>query len=54
MLFDIISDNWKLLCFFDGIIANIDNDNTCKGENNEFLTILLDMSLNELSRMLCN
>jgi hypothetical protein len=52
MLFDKISYNLRILCFNCGIIVNTDNDITYNEESHEFLTATLNMSLNELSRML--
>jgi hypothetical protein len=54
VLFDEISGNLRILCFHGGIIVNIDNGITYNGENYEFPTASLHMSLNELSRMLYN
>jgi hypothetical protein len=45
-------DNLKLLCLHGSIIVNTDNDITYNEESHEFLTATLNMSLNELSRML--
>jgi hypothetical protein len=52
MLFDKISYNLRILCFNCSIIVNTDNDITYNEESHEFLTVTLNMSLNELSRML--
>ena len=52
VLFDRMSDNLWILYFHDDIIVNINNDITYNGESCEFLTEILDMSFNELSRML--
>jgi hypothetical protein len=52
MLFDKISYNLRILSFNCGIIVNTDNDITYNEESHEFLTATLNMSLNELSRML--
>jgi len=46
--------NLRILCFHGGIIVNIDNGITYNEGSHEFLTPSLHMSLNELSRMLCN
>jgi uncharacterized protein (DUF2132 family) len=46
--------NLIILCFHGDIIINIDNGITYNGRNQEFLTTILDMSLNELSRILCD
>ena len=54
MLFDRMSCDFRILCFYDGIIINTDNDITYNGESHEFLTATLDMSLNELYKMLCD
>jgi hypothetical protein len=54
MLFDRMSSDFRILCFYDGIIINTDNDITYNGESHEFLTATLDMSLNELYKMLCD
>jgi hypothetical protein len=47
-----MSDNLGILCFHGGIIINTDNTITYNRDSHEFLTIISDMSLNELSRML--
>jgi hypothetical protein len=54
VLFDRISNNLRMLCFHDGIIVNTDNDIIYNGGSYEFLIVTSDMSLNELSRMLCD
>jgi hypothetical protein len=54
MLFDRMSSDFRILCFYDGIIINTDNDITYNGESHEFLTATLNMSLNELYKMLCD
>jgi hypothetical protein len=52
VLFDIIFDNSRLLCFHGGNIINTDNDITYNEKSHEFLTTPLDISLNKLFRML--
>jgi hypothetical protein len=52
LLFHEISSNLGILCFHDGNIINTDNDIAYNGGSHEFLTATLDMSFNELSRML--
>jgi hypothetical protein len=52
--FDGMSRSIGILCFYDGIIINIDNDIVYNGEINKFLTTTLDMFINKLSRMLCD
>lgn len=54
ILFDRMSGNLEILCLYGGIIVNIDNGITYNVGSHEFLTAILDMSLNELSRMLCD
>jgi len=54
MLFDKISCNLRILCFYNSIIVNTENDITYNGRSHEFLTATLDMSLNNLSRMFCD
>jgi hypothetical protein len=54
ILFDRMSGNLKILCFYGGIIVNTDNGITYNVGSHEFLTAILDMSFNELSRMLCD
>jgi hypothetical protein len=54
MLFDKISCNLRILCFYDGIIVNTENDIIYNGRSHEFLMATLDMSLNNLSRMFCD
>jgi len=49
-----MSGNLRILCFHGGIIVNIDNSITYNGESHVFLTASLHMSLNELSKVLCN
>jgi hypothetical protein len=49
-----MSSNFGILCFHDDIIINTDNDITYNRESHEFLTAILDMSLNELYKMLCD
>jgi len=49
-----MSNNLKILCFYDGIIINTDNGIAYNGGSYKFLTVTLGMSLNELSRMLCD
>jgi hypothetical protein len=44
--------NIKILCFYDGVIVNTDNGIAYNGRSNVFLTSILDMSLNRLSKML--
>jgi hypothetical protein len=44
--------NIGILCFYDGVIVNTDNGITYNGRSNVFLTSILDMSLNRLSKML--
>lgn len=52
MLFDRISSNIEILCFYGGIIVNTNNGITYNGGSNEFLTVILDMSLTEISWLL--
>jgi hypothetical protein len=47
-----MSDNLEILCLHSGIIINTDNDITYNRESYEFITATLNMSLNELSKML--
>jgi len=42
MLFDKISCNLRILCFYNGIIVNTENDITYNGRSHEFLTATLD------------
>jgi hypothetical protein len=42
-----------LLCFYNGIIINIDNGYYLQWRNNKFLTTSLDMSLTEVKRCIC-
>jgi len=49
-----MSVNLGILCFHNGIIVNTDNDITYNEESYEILTATLDISLNELSRILCD
>jgi hypothetical protein len=44
--------NSGILCFYDGVIVNNDNGITYNGRSNVFITSILDMSLNRLSKML--
>jgi hypothetical protein len=44
--------NIGILCFYDGVIVNTDNGITYNGRSNVFLTSILDMSLNRLSKIL--
>jgi len=43
-----------MLCFHGGVIVNIDIGITYNGRSHEFLIATLDISLNELSKMLCD
>jgi hypothetical protein len=52
VLFDGMSDNLEILCLHSGIIINTDNDITYNEGSYEFITATLNMSLNELSKML--
>jgi hypothetical protein len=52
VLSDRMYDNLEMLCFHCDIIVNTDNDITYNRESHEFATDILDMSLNELPRML--
>jgi hypothetical protein len=52
VLFDSMSDNLGILCFHGDIVINTGNDLTYNGGIYEFLIVTLDMSLNELFRML--
>jgi hypothetical protein len=54
VLFDRISGNLGILCFHNGIIVNTNNDITYNGGSYKFLTAILGMSVNELSRMWLN
>jgi hypothetical protein len=45
--------NLGILYFHGGIIVNIGNGITYNGGSHEFLIATLEMSLNELSKMLC-
>jgi len=54
VLFDRISGNFGMLCFHGGVIVNIDIGITYNGRSHEFLIATLDISLNELSKMLCD
>jgi hypothetical protein len=47
-----MSVNLGILCFHNGIIVNTDNDITYNEGSHEFLIATLDMSINELCRML--
>ena len=49
-----MSGNLEILCFYSGIIVNTNNFITYNGEIHEFLTVTLDLSLNKLSKMLCD
>ena len=49
-----MSGNIRILCFHGGTVVNTNNDILYNGGNHEFLTTTLDMSLSELSRMLCD
>jgi len=49
-----MSCNIEILCFYDDIIININNDIVYKREINKFLTTTLDMFINKLSKMLCD
>jgi len=51
VLFDKTSSNLEILYFHGGIIVNTDNDITYNGGSHEFLIAILNMSLNELSRV---
>jgi len=52
VLFDNMYDNLGILCFHDGIVINTGNGITYNGGIYEFLTVTLNISLKELSRML--
>jgi hypothetical protein len=52
--FDGMSRSIGILCFYNGIIINTDNDIVYNREINKFLTTTLDMFINKLSRMLCD
>jgi len=54
VLFDGTSRSIEILCFYDNIIINTNNDIVYKREINRFLTTTLDMFINKLSRMLCD
>ena len=54
MLFNRISGNFGMLCFHGGVIVNIDIGVTYNGRSHEFLIATLDISHNELSKMLCD
>jgi hypothetical protein len=54
VLLDRTSNNLGVLYFHGDIIVNVVNDITYNGGSHEFLTATSDMSLNDLSRMLCN
>jgi len=43
-------DNLKILCLHDSIIVNTNNGIIYNGGSHKFLTVTLDMSLNELSK----
>jgi len=43
-----------MLCFHGGVIVNIDIGIPYNGRSHEFLIATLDISLNELSKMLCD
>jgi len=49
-----MSGNLEILCFYSGIIVNTNNCITYNGGIHEFLIVTLDLSLNELSKMLCD
>jgi hypothetical protein len=53
VLFERMSENLGILYFHDGIIVNISNGITYNVGSHEFLIATLEMSLNELSKMLC-
>jgi hypothetical protein len=40
-----------IICFYGGTLSNTDNGITYNRGSNEFLTTLLKLSLNELSKM---
>jgi hypothetical protein len=52
VLFDNMYDNLEILCFHDGIVINTGNGITYNRGIYEFLTVTLNISLKELSRML--
>jgi hypothetical protein len=47
-----MSNNLGILCFHGSSIVNTDNDITYNEGSHEFLIATLDMSINELSRIL--
>jgi hypothetical protein len=47
-----MSNNLEILCFHGSRIVNTENDFTYNEGSHEFLIATLDMSINELSRML--
>jgi hypothetical protein len=54
VLFDRIYGDLGILCFHSVIIVNTDNGIIYNGGIHEFLTVTLDMFLNELSTLLCD
>jgi len=54
VLFDKISGNLGILYFHGNIIVNTNNGITYNGRSHEFLTIILNMFIYRLSRMLCD
>lgn len=54
MLFHIISHGVGILCFYSDVIVNINSCIIYTGWSNELLSVILDMSLTELARMLCD
>jgi hypothetical protein len=52
VLFDIISDDFKILYFHGVTIVSTNNNIIYNGRSHEFLIVILDMFLNELFKML--
>ena len=52
ILFDKMSSNLEILCFYGGIIVNTDNGITYNVGSHEFLTAILYMSLNDTTKRL--
>ena len=54
MLFDKISSNLRILYLHGGIIVNTNNGITYNKRNYEFLTVILNMFIYRLFKMLCD
>jgi hypothetical protein len=52
VLFDRISSSFEILCFYSGTIVNTYNGITYNEGSNEFLIVILYVSLIEISRLL--